>query len=96
MITPRSDRSTGVSGPNLRAQVKHPSNSSTVNRATPREPASQAGSIVPHSAHAAQRSHSYHKTVVEGSFVRPSATKMTRTEHNLNNLEDFSEKGHKL
>lgn len=30
---------------------------------TPREPASQMGSIVPHSAHAAKRSHDYHKNI---------------------------------
>jgi hypothetical protein len=42
---------------------KRPSNSSTVATATPKEPLSQMGSIVPHSAHAAQRSHEYHKNI---------------------------------
>jgi len=31
---------------------------------TPQEPASQAGSIVPHSAHAHERSRQYHSQVV--------------------------------
>ena len=94
------------------SEAKRPSNSSTVSRAndgkpgfaygrpvtakTPKEPASQAGSIRPHSAHAAKRSQHYHKNTVEAKFTRPSAMKMTKAEHQLNNQEDFSEKGHKL
>jgi len=42
---------------------KKPSNSSTVANTTPKEPTSQMGSIVPHSAHAAKRSHEYHKNI---------------------------------
>ena len=42
---------------------KRPSNSSTIATATPKEPTSQMGSIVPHSAHAAKRSHDYHKNI---------------------------------
>ena len=42
---------------------KRPSTSSTIATATPKEPTSQMGSIVPHSAHAAKRSHDYHKNI---------------------------------
>ena len=49
-----------------------------------------------HSKHRAKASEHYSKNTVEASYVRPSATKMTRTEHQLNNQEDMSEKGHKL
>ena len=41
---------------------RQPSTSSTRATATPREPAKR-GSIVPHSAHAAERSHEYHKRI---------------------------------
>lgn len=46
---------------------------------TPRSPASQMGSIVPHSAHAAQRSHQYHKNIqATMGLSRPeSSTRMT-------------------
>ena len=49
-----------------------------------------------HSAHSSKRSEHYHSKVVEASAVRSSSTKMTRAEHQLNNAEDFEEKGHKL
>ena len=46
---------------------------------TPRSPASQMGSIVPHSAHAAQRSDQYHKNIqATMGLSRPaSSTRMT-------------------
>ena len=46
---------------------------------TPKIPASQMGSIVPHSAHAARRSHEYHKTIkATMGLSRPeSSTRMT-------------------
>jgi hypothetical protein len=56
----------------------------------------EAGKEHPHhSDHSAKRSDHYHKTVA-ATEVRPSSTKMTRAEHQLNNDEDMSEKGHKL
>ena len=67
-----------------RAAAKHPSKSST------------QGGIEHHSSHSSKRSEHYHSKVVEASAVRPSSTKMTRAEHQLNNAEDFEEKGHKL
>lgn len=42
---------------------KKPSNQKVVATMTPKEPTSQMGSIVPHSAHAAKRSHEYHKNI---------------------------------
>ena len=66
------------------AGTKHPSGTST-----------QAG-IRSHSSHSAQRSDTYHSAIVEPTHTRPSSTKMTRSEHQLNNPEDMSEKGHKL
>lgn len=42
---------------------QQPKNSKVVATKTPREPQSQMGSIVPHSAHAARRSHDYHKNI---------------------------------
>jgi len=50
---------------------------------------------VPHSARNARRTAQYH-AAIEPSYVRPSSTKMTQAEHQLNNDEDMSEKGHKL
>lgn len=46
---------------------------------TPKEPTSQMGSIRPHSAHAARRSHEYHKTIkATMGLSRPeSSTRMT-------------------
>jgi len=63
--------------------TRHPSGTST------------QGGMKPHSAHAAKRSEHYHSTIAP-AFVRHSSTKMTRSEHQLNNDEDMSEKGHKL
>jgi hypothetical protein len=57
---------------------------------------STQGGIAHHSKHSAKRSDDYHKNIVEASPVRPSSTKMTRAEPQLNNMEDFEEKGHKL
>lgn len=48
-----------------------------------------------HSEHSQKRSDHYH-TKIAATEVRPSSTKMTRAEHQLNNDEDMSEKGHKL
>lgn len=64
--------------------TKHPSNTST------------QGGIESHSSHSAKRSRAYHESTVEPTYTRPSSTKMTRAEHQLNNEEDMSEKGHKL
>lgn len=57
---------------------------------------STQGGVAHHSKHSQKRSDNYHKNIVEASPVRPSSTKMTRAEHQLNNMEDFEEKGHKL
>ena len=43
-----------------------------------------------HSHHSAKRSEHYHSKVA-ATEVRPSSTKMTRSEHQLNNDEDMSE-----
>lgn len=66
------------------SDTKHPSGTST------------QSVTAPHSSHSAQRSEHYHATTVEPTQVRPSSLKMTRSEHQLNNKEDMSEKGHKL
>ena len=66
------------------AAAKKPSNTST------------QGGIAHHSGHSKKRSEHYHAKTVEASQVRPSEMKMTRSEHQLNNPEDFEEKGHKL
>lgn len=42
---------------------KRPRNQQVTATRTPREPASQMGSIVAHSAHAQKRSHEYHKNI---------------------------------
>jgi len=55
---------------------KRPSNTST------------QGGADPHSHHSARRSADYHDRVIDASYTRPSATKMTRAEHQLNNNED--------
>ena len=65
--------------------TKHPSNSSSAN---PESGRSWAQQPQPHSQHSAQRSESYHKKTVESSYVRPTSTKMTRAEHQLNNDEE--------
>ena len=41
-----------------------------------------------HSAHSAKRSEHYHSKVIEPTQIRPSSTKMTRTEHQINNREE--------
>ena len=73
----------------------HPSNSSTVSAAGGSKSFVESPMPV-HSKHRAKAIEHYSKNTVEASYVRPSATKMTRTEHQLNNQEDMSEKGHKL
>jgi hypothetical protein len=58
--------------------TKRPSNSSTTRRAdTPH-----------HSGFIAARSHAYHEHVISPTYARPSSTRMTRAEHQLNNNED--------
>jgi hypothetical protein len=56
--------------------TKHPSNTST------------QGGIKSHSGHSSKRSDHYHSKVVEATTVRPSSTKMTRAEQQLNNNEE--------
>lgn len=73
--------------------TKHPSNTSSAN---PKSGKSYVMQPMPHSSHSARRSAAYHESTVEPTYVRPSSTKMTRAEHQLNNEEDMSEKGHKL
>ena len=65
--------------------TRHPSNSSSAN---PKSGRSWAQQPQPHSQHSARRSDAYHKTAVESSYVRPTSTKMTRAEHQLNNDEE--------
>jgi hypothetical protein len=72
---------------------KKPSNTSSAN---PKSSASYVEQPMPHSHHSAKRSAAYHNKTVDATYVRPSSTKMTRAEHQLNNMEDFEEKGHKL
>lgn len=71
------------------ALTKRPSNSSTAN---PKTGASyvQQPQPVPHSRHGAVRSAKYHKETVEASQVRPSSTKMTKSEHPKTNPGDLS------
>ena len=47
--------------------------------ATPREPASQAGSIVPHSAAQLERSNNYHKNVVDADSRIRAVAKLNPT-----------------
>ena len=63
--------------------------------ATKREAEKRHSDHPHHSSHSGHRSEHYHSTVAS-SEVRPSHTKMTRSEHQLNNMEDISEKGHTL
>jgi hypothetical protein len=73
----------------------HPSNSST--GSSIKSGKSFVESPMPvHSKHRAAASKTYHANTVEATYVRPSATKMTKAEHQLNNQEDMSEKSHKL
>ena len=51
----------------------------------------KAKSVPPHSEHSKTRSEHYHSKVVDASAVRPSSTKMTKSEHRLSNLEDINE-----
>lgn len=71
--------------------TKRPSNSSTAN---PKTGKSYVQQPMPHSGHSARRSEHYHSKTVDATYTRPSSTKMTRSEHQLNNNEDFEEKGH--
>jgi len=48
-------------------------------------------SIPHHSDHSARRSDHYHSKVVDASAIRPSSTKMTKSEHRLSNMEDIDE-----
>ena len=57
---------------------------------------STQGGIEHHSKHSAKRSDAYHNKTVDATYTRPSSTKMTKAQHQLNNMEDFEEKGHKL
>jgi len=43
-----------------------------------------------HSSHSSARSDHYHSRVVDASAVRPSETKMTRSEHSINNMEEVN------
>ena len=65
--------------------VLHPANSSTID-----------SGATPHSGFIAARSNAYHTETVSPTYTRHSSTKMTKAEHQLNNDEDMSEKGHKL
>lgn len=69
------------------SRIAHrPSNSSSAN---PRSGASYVASPqpVPHSRRGAARSEHYHSNIV-ATEVRPSATRMTRAEHQINNNEE--------
>jgi hypothetical protein len=44
-----------------------------------------------HSAHSAARSEHYHSSIVSPAKVKPGKTKMTKSEHQLNNPEDMDE-----
>ena len=58
--------------------TKRPSNSSTTRQAA--TPA--------HSGSVAARSHAYHSQIISPTYTRPTSTRMTRAEHQLNNNED--------
>ena len=55
---------------------KAPSNSST------------QGGIKSHSSHSSQRSDHYHSKIIEPTQIRPTSTKMTRAEQQINNREE--------
>jgi len=57
--------------------VKHPANSSTTDKGD-----------TPHSGFIAARSNAYHTQTVSPTYTRPTSTKMTRAEPQLNNNED--------
>ena len=77
-----------------REAAKHSHAGEGINK-KPSHSSTQAG-IRHHSSASQRRSDSYHSRTIDPTAVRPSATKMTRSEHRLNNMEDFEEKGHKL
>ena len=77
-----------------REAAKHSHSGEGINK-RPSNTSTQAG-IRHHSSASQKRSDGYHKNTVDASSVRPSATKMTKSQHQLNNMEDFEEKGHKL
>ena len=57
---------------------QRPRGQKIVATATPEEPASQMGSIVPHSSHAQRRSEHYHKNIVaEHTGGRQSSARIT-------------------
>ena len=60
------------------AIAKRPSNSSTTDR----------GDTPSHSGFIQARSRAYHTQTISPTYTRPSSTKMTRAEHQLNNNED--------
>ena len=51
----------------------------------------KAKSVPHHSEHSKTRSDHYHSKVVDASAIRPSSTKMTKSEHRLSNREDINE-----
>jgi hypothetical protein len=71
------------------AITKSPSNSSSANPRSGRSFIEQP-QPVPHSRRGAERSAKYHKETVEASQVRPSSTKMTKSEHPKTNPGDLS------
>ena len=60
------------------ARTKRPSTSSTTDR----------GDTPSHSGFIAARSNAYHTQTLSPTYTRPSSTRMTRAEHQLNNNED--------
>lgn len=58
--------------------TKRPSNSSTTDR----------GDTPSHSGFIAARSRAYHAQTLSPTYTRPTSTRMTRAEHQLNNNED--------
>lgn len=75
----------------------NPSNASTVQAGekaggqTRQTMAKHKESLGNHSRRTADRSQHYHASVVESTYTRPSATKMTKAQHQLNNPEDMGE-----
>lgn len=51
----------------------------------------KAKTVPHHSEHSKTRSEHYHSNVVDASAIRPSSTKMTKSEHRLSNREDINE-----
>ena len=77
-----------------REAAKHSHSGEGINK-KPSNTSTQDG-IRHHSSASQKRSASYHSRTIDPTAVRPSATKMTKSQHQLNNMEDFEEKGHKL